>query len=397
MNQGQESKCDVVIIGGGIIGSSIAYFLASNKDFNGSILVIEKDPSHRESSTALSVGGIRQQFSVPENIEISKYGIHFIKNIDKFLSVDGEYTDVSFVENGYLFLASPDGFETLKENHKLQTGHGANVELLPADKLQQKFSWLNTDGLAGGCLGLRDEGWLDPYSLLRGFIAKSKSLGVEFIKDEVVHIQRDGGKISGLRTASGKQYTCGTAINAAGRKASEVCTMAGLAGFPVHSKKRQVYIFRCNDSISDSPLVIDPSGVYFRPEGKNFICGVSPPPDSDPNSDDFDTDNYWFDEVVWPALAHRVPVFDAIRREHTWAGHYAVNTVDQNAILGPHPELNNFILANGFSGHGLQQAPAVGRAISELIIYGKFASLDLSGFSYDRFAKGRPVRERNVV
>src|SRR5262249_53538952 len=140
-----------------------------------------------------------------------------------------------------------------------------------------------------------------------------------------------------------------------------------------------------------------PSGVWFRPEHASYIGGVSPSEAEDPDCTDFETDDRLFEEVVWPALAHRVPAFEAIRLARAWAGHYDYNTLDQNAIIGPHPEVDNFYLANGFSGHGLQQSPAVGRAIAELIALGRLRSIDLSRFSYARVTAGRPIIELNVV
>lgn len=388
---------DIIIIGGGIIGSSIAYFLSGNRSFKGSVLVIEKAPDYIHSSTTLSVGGIRQQFSLPENIEISKFGIHFIKNIKEYLTVNGEYPDLSFVENGYLFLASHAGKDVLQSNYNQQKELGADVALLSPESLQLRFPWLSVDDLSAGCFGLSGEGWIDPYSLLRGFIASARNQGVDYIKDEVTRISHNSETVRAVSTINGQEYGCGMVINATGRDASKIARMIGIDDFPVHSKKRQVYVFRCLESIKNCPLVIDPSGVYFRSEGRNYLCGVSPPPNNDPDSEDFDIDNSWFDDVIRPVLAKRVEIFNAIRREHTWAGHYAVNILDHNAILGPHPEIKNFIFANGFSGHGLQQSPAVGRAISELITEGKYVNIDLGRFSYNRLNSKDFIRESNIV
>ncbi|MFC2120829.1 NAD(P)/FAD-dependent oxidoreductase [Bacteroidota bacterium] len=395
-SQSRKSFYDVIIVGGGIMGSSIAYFLANNKNFKGSILVIEKSPAHFESSTALSVGGIRQQFSTPENIEISRFGASFIKDAAQYLTVDGDVPYLPFVENGYLFLATKKGEKTLKENYLLQKKHAVDVEYLSPQKLKIKFPWLNVDDLSSGCFGMKNEGWTDPYALLKAFIRKSKSIGVTFLKNEVISIKHNSKKINTVELDSGMKYSCGTLINAAGPRAAEISAMIDIK-LPVRSKKRYVYTFVCKDIIENCPFVIDPTGVYFRPEGNKYLCGVSPPEDNDPDTYDLDVKYYLFDEIIWPVLASRVDYFEAIRRDHSWAGHYAYNTFDQNAILGFHPEIKNFIFANGFSGHGLQQAPAVGRAISELIIYGSYQSLDLSKLNYERIKTGKPVKERNIV
>jgi len=388
---------DVAIIGGGIIGSSIACFLATNRDFKGSVLIIEKHPAYFYSSTTLSVGGIRQQFSVAENIEISKFGIEFIKNSGDLLAANGDVPDVYFTEKGYLFLATEKGKETLLHNYDLQKKHNVNVEMLSNNDLKRKFPWLSVGDLIGGCFGIQDEGFLDPYILLKAFINKSKTLGVEFIKDEVVSIKREKNAVTQIELKGGDRITCGNIVNASGASASQVSKMAGITNFPVESRKRNVFVFRCNNKIENCPMVIDPSGVYFRPEGKNFLCGVSPPADQDPESFDFEVTHSMFEEHIWPILAERVEIFDAIRCEHSWAGHYAYNIHDQNAILGFHPEIKNFVFANGFSGHGLQQAPAVGRAISELFTYGNYTTLDLSRLNYSRFKENNLLKEINVV
>lgn len=248
-----------------------------------------------------------------------------------------------------------------------------------------------------GSLGLRNEGWFDPYSLLMAFIRKARSLGVQYIKDEAVKIHRQGNKVSGVRLASGESLIGQFIVNATGVKAAEVAQMAGVNDLPVRPRKRFVYTFHCREKIPNCPLVIDPTGVYFRPEGEIFICGVSPPESEDQDCLDFEMDYQPFEEIIWPVLAHRVPVFESIKRGHSWAGHYAYNPIDQNAILGPHPEIRNSIFANGFSGHGLQQAPAVGRAISEWITFGAYKTLDLSKFSFSRFARNELIKEINVV
>ena len=145
------------------------------------------------------------------------------------------------------------------------------------------------------------------------------------------------------------------------------------------------------------PFTIDVNGMAFRPEGGQYLAILSPPAEQDPDSDDLELEYELFEETIWPALAARVPAFEAIKLVRAWAGHYDYNTFDQNAIIGPHPEIGDLLFCNGFSGHGLQQSPAAGRAVAELIVHGKFLSLDLSNFGYERIAEGRAMTEVNVV
>jgi FAD-dependent oxidoreductase domain-containing protein 1 len=388
---------DIIIVGGAIMGSSIAYFTAANPTFKGKIAVIEKDPTYAQSSTSLSAGGIRQQFSNQENILISKFGARFLKDINKHLKVDDDAINIYFVENGYLFLATEKGLSILERNHSLQTSLEADVTILDANQLKKKFSWMNVEDIAAGSFGYPNSGWFDAHCLTMAFKNKAKSLGVEYIEDTVVDINFNQHQVTQVVLASGAVLNSGKVINASGAQAAKVSKMAGIKDLPVHSRKRFVFLFKCNEQLPDCPLVVDPTGAYFRPEGKNFICGISPPEDDDPDCEDFHMDYSVFEERLWPILAERVPLFEAIKRTSSWAGHYAFNVLDQNAIIGAHPEKNNFFFANGFSGHGLQQSPAVGRAISELIIYGKFQSINLDCFSFERFAENKLVKELNIV
>jgi sarcosine oxidase len=393
---GKADSYDVVIVGGGVIGSAIAYFLAAEPSFDGRVLVVEKDFSYRYGSTGRSVSSIRQQFSTPENIAISLYGARFLKQIGNHLSLDGEAPALSFREDGYLFLASPAGLPILRENHALQIAQGADNVLLTPEELAARFPWLEVADLGGGCLGLSMEGWFDPHALLQAFRRKARSLGVSYLEDRVVSLARDGGRVTAAKLASGGRIGCGWLVDAAGPRAAEVAAMADL-NLPVHPRKRFVFAFACRSALANCPLVIDPSGLYFRPEGQGFITGISPAADADPDCLDFEIDYEVFETVIWPALAARVPAFAEIRQTTAWAGHYAVNSFDHNAILGPHPEVANFLFANGFSGHGIQQSPAVGRAIMEQIVHGGYRSLDLGRFGYRRLLDDTPLRERNVV
>lgn len=388
---------DVVIIGGGVIGSSVACWLAADPDFDGSVVVVERDPSYRNSSTARSNSCIRQQFSTPENIEISRFGIHFIKNVGDYLSVDGERPELSFVESGYLFLADSGNEAALRNTLRILECQGVDdVEWRSVAQLQDQYPWLNTDAMTGATLGIRNEGWFDPFSLLQAFKRKAQSLGVEYISAEVTGMRREQGCITRVDTQASGTLACGAVVNAAGPRARFVANMAGL-DVPVSPRKRDVFVFQCRQEVPIEPLVIDPRGLYFRREGQYFICGRQPAADKDPESLGLDVDHEFFEATLWPQLAALVPAFEAIKPVNAWAGHYALNLADQNALLGPLPEVENLYFANGFSGHGMQQSPAVGRAISELMVHGRFRTLDLTRLLAARLVTSDLLREAYVV
>jgi len=386
-----------VVIGGAIIGSAVATFLAMRPDFDGRILVVERDPTFRASSTTLSAASIRLQFSTPLNIEISRFGLEVVRHPERFLAVDGEVPEVDFVENGYLFLATDAGLATLERNHAVQRSLGVPVTLLSPPELRARFDWINADDLAGASLGLADEGWFDAHALLQGFRRRARSLGVAERIGEVTGIEVEDDRAAVVRLADGSGIVAGWVVNAAGPRAAQVAAMAGV-DLPVRPRKRHVYHFEAPVSLGAAPLVVDPCGVYFRPEGPGYLTGYSPiGDDADPDTLDLEVDRWRFESHVWPALAHRVPAFDRLRLLDAWAGHYEMNTIDHNAIVGPHPRLRNLLFANGFSGHGLQQAPAVGRGLAEWIATGGYETLDLSPLGYERIERGEPIVELNVV
>jgi glycine/D-amino acid oxidase-like deaminating enzyme len=385
---------DVIIIGGGLTGCATAYFLAAGK-FDGSVLVVERDPTYAHAPSARSAGGIRQQFSTPENIRIGLFGAEFIKNIDQYLSVDGDVPVVDFKERGYLILASPDTLSLMQENHAVQRQLGANIAYQTNDELTVRFPWLATKGLAGGFLGLANEGWLDPYSLLQAFRRKAISLGVTVITDEVTQLRRRKDRVSELALRSGGSLTPGVVLNAAGaRDATGLAAQVGIQ-LPVEPRKRCVFVFECREEVGSTPHVILPNGVAFRYEGKRYLAVVAPPPERDQPTTDFDIDYGIFDEIIWPALAERVPAFEAIKVTNAHSCHYDFNTLDENVILGHVPEVENFLVAAGFSGHGLMQSPAVGRALSELVLFGEYRTLDLARLGYERVLAGTPLLETN--
>ncbi|PWR24699.1 NAD(P)/FAD-dependent oxidoreductase [Zavarzinia aquatilis] len=388
---------DVVIVGGAVTGSSVAYHLAAHPGFSGRILVVEKDPAYRFCASALSAASIRQQYSSAINIAISLHGIRFLRGIGETLAVDGEAPAIGLVEGGYLFLASEAGRPVLEANHRLQREMGADVALLGPDGLSARFPWLNTEGLALGSFGVTGEGWFDGYGLMQAFRRKARSLGVEYRAATVTDVERAGDRVAAVRLDDGSRIPCGALVNAAGGGGQALARATGLH-IPVHNKKRYIFTFTCAERVSGAPLLIDPTGLYFRPEGQGFLCGIQPPEDRDPDADgDFEVDHSFFDDHIWPTLAARVPAFERIRQGRAWAGHYDMNLFDHNAIVGPAGEVGNFYLANGFSGHGLQQSPAIGRGLAELIVEGAYRSLDLSPLGFGRIAAGRPVRELNIV
>ncbi len=389
-------RFDVVIAGGAVMGSAVAYFLGADPDFDGSVLVVEPDPSYGACATTRSWGGIRQQFSTPENVRMGLFGAAFVKGAAETLSVDGEAPDLGFREHGFLFLASNSGLPVLQSNCRLQNDLGASIALLTPDEIGARFPWLNLDDIAAGGFGLENEGWIDPASLLQAFRRKARALGARYAKDEVTAVELHGGRVTGVHLEAGGRVACGTLVDAAGPWAAAVARMAGVE-LPVRPRKRMTYVFDCRTEVSPMPLTIDVSGVAFRPEGGQYLAILSPPAAQDPDSDDLELEYELFEETIWPALAWRVPAFEAIKLVRAWAGHYDYNTFDQNAIIGPHPEVGGLLFCNGFSGHGLQQAPAAGRAVAELIVHGRYLSLDLSNFGYERIVEGQAIAEVNVV
>ncbi|MES2105393.1 MAG: FAD-binding oxidoreductase [Pseudomonadota bacterium] len=386
-------KNQVIIIGGGAIGSAIAYFLAAHPRFKGKITVIERDPSYAQASSALSASSIRQQFSTPVNIAMSQFGIRFLRELPQHLAVNGETPDLALTENGYLYLATAAGEQALRDNHAIQKQQGVDAALLEPAALQARFPWLDTADLALASLGLSGEGWFDGYGLLMAFRRKARSLGVQFVAAQASSLVRRGNKVSAVRLDDGSELACDWAVNAAGAWARPLLADTGF-DLPVYGRKRCVFVFSSPAQTPGCPLVIDPSGLWFRAEGAYWICGLPPPQDG--NDLPLEVDYELFD-LTWPVLAQRVPGFEAIRMQRAWAGYYEYNSFDQNAILGPHPLLSNLLLANGFSGHGLQQSPAVGRGLAEWIADGAYTSLDLSPLSAQRLLDKRPLLEKNII
>lgn len=420
---------DVVVIGGGVMGSSIAYWLKKTVYKDSCIVVIERDPTYTKASTSLSVGGLRQQFSLKENIQMSLYGAEFLRKLNTHLAVQGEPPiDVNFHPYGYLLLATANGAQTLMENSKLQNSMGAKNILLTPQKLKNLFPWINVDNIELACLGLEKEGWFDPWSLLCAFRRKALSLGVQYIHAEAVGFEKEkldedyvtySGGMTELReritsviidTPDGNRHAIkfAAAVISAGAFSGELAKKAGIGvgsgirgvPLPVEPRKRFVYCFHCPGGPGlNTPLTVDTTGTYFRRDGLagNYICGRSPSPNEEPAVDDLSVDHEYFDEKIWPVLAGRVKAFEDLKVKSSWAGYYEYNTYDRNGIIGVHPYYTNLCIATGFSGHGIQQAPAVGRAVAELIFYKEFTSIDLTRLGFNRFIDDTPILERNIV
>jgi len=401
-----NDRYDVVIVGGAVIGSAIAYFLAANPDFDGKVLVVERDPTYLKAATSLSSSSIRTQFSNPINVRISQFGSEFIRTFADRMQVAGEAKpDLGFHPGGYLFLAgSPEQQTVLRENHAVQKACGADVVLWDRDELANAFPHLHVEDILLASYGRSGEGWFNNTGLLHGFKARARELGADYVTDEVVGIDREGGRVTAVRLRSGARVEAGAVVNASGPRAALTARMAGL-DVPVEPRKRTIFVFDCAETPEGHatvnggrlPLMIDPSGVFCRPEGRFFLAGCPPVEDPAADFDDFEPRHEEFEDIIWPTLAGRSPAFEAIKVVNQWAGHYDFNVLDHNLVVGRHPDVQNFIFANGFSGHGLQQSPATGRGVSELIVYGQYRTLDLSEVGYERIVENRPFLEKAVI
>jgi len=387
---------DVIIIGGAVMGASAAWWLTRMAP-GLKVLVVERDPGYARSATALSVASVRQQFSDPTNVKISRFGVDFIRNFAERIGPDGGVPSLGLQENGYLFLTTdPAQKPVMEELAAMQRSLGAATEVWSPDKVKIRFPWLECSDLAAGSFGARDEGWFDNMGLLQGFRNAARAQGARFIAAQATGLQVQAGRVTGVEIEGRGIVSCGAAINAAGTRGANVLAWAGLS-LPVEPRKRTVFVIDApNARHPDAPLLID-HGFYLRPEHGQWITATVPQGDSACDPNDFEPDLHLFEDVIWEQLFARAPGFDAVKVVRHWVGQYDYNTLDQNAILGPHPALPNLFLMNGFSGHGLQQAPAVGRGIAEHVLNGGWQSIDLSALSFDRVAACRPMVERAIV
>ncbi|HYO60358.1 MAG TPA: FAD-binding oxidoreductase [Actinomycetota bacterium] len=371
-------RSQVVVVGGGIVGSCVAWFLAQR---GAEVTVVEKDPTYERSSTSRSAAAIRQQFHLGVNVAMSRFGYEFYSALG----------DVDFVERGYLVLATADAVPRLEAAHRNQLDNGASVDLLDRADLRARFPWLKGDDVAAATFGTAGEGWFDPVAALAEVRAGAARLGARYLRDEVTDVDVDGGRVVSVRLRERGRIDCEHVVNAAGPGAGAVSAAVG-EPVPVEPRKRTVCVFRARERIEAFPNLVDPTvagrGLYVRPYDDLYMAVTAPPPDRDPATTDLEPDVYLFDDVIRDALARRVRGFEDAELVRAWAGHYEMNTYDQNAIVGAHPHVAGFWLACGFSGHGVMHAPAAARGIAEMITGGRYETIDLTPFSVERIARG---------
>ncbi|MFT5345202.1 MAG: glycine/D-amino acid oxidase-like deaminating enzyme [Dinoroseobacter sp.] len=396
-----QTSYDIVIIGGAIMGSSTAWFLTEQTDFDGRVLVIERDMSFATCSTAHTNSCMRQQFSEELNVRVSQFAADFVNNIRARMGGDARVPNLSIRSFGYMYLAGTEGFaNVLRENQKVQLACGAETELMTPEQIKAAYPFYNVDDLVLGSINTKDEGYWDGGAVFDWWRRQARERGVEYVQNEVVAINKHaaGTRVESVVLASGEVIACAQLVNASGPRARMTAKMAGI-DIPVEPRKRFSWVFAAAHPLDrDLPLTIDPSGVHFRENGGGtYLAGGHSEVDPAADPDDFNMDLALWQDHIWPIIAARLPQFEAIKVQSEWTGHYAYNTFDHNAIIGPHTQIENFFFLNGFSGHGLQQSPAMGRGTAELLVHGEYRSLDLGAFNYTRLVEDRAIIEKAVI
>ena len=382
------SRCDVAIIGGGIVGAATAaQLLLADPALD--VLVVEPDPAYTDAATPRSSGGIRRLFSCPENIQLAQYTHEIIAAWPDFAGPDAP--DLQWRPGGYLFIAGPQDSPTLQANLETQQAHGVPAHWLDPADLAARFPYLATHDLGGAVLCPGD-GWLDPHSLLHGVLALAKRLGAAFRIDRAVGFSTRRGTVEAVELESGAAIAAGAVVDAAGCWAPALAAQVGMP-VPVEPMRRLEHYVEAPAELPGLPFVKDPTGLAVRPEGAGLSTGVV---DFDHPTETAIAHDY-FDGTVWPALAHRIPALDELRLRSTMVGYYDQNRLDGNLIIGNRPgHADNFYLACGFSGHGLMQALGVGRALAELILHGEFRTIDLERLTYRRVVEQAPYPEDGI-
>jgi FAD-dependent oxidoreductase domain-containing protein 1 len=379
-----------IVVGGGAIGSSAAYWLTRLAPSGPPVVVVERDPSYRIASTTLSAASIRQQFTTPLNVQLSRFGWQFLSAC----GADGDAGSVGLVENPYLFLGSAAASPLLRARATLARSLGHEVEEYDPAALAAAFPWLALDGVALGTRARRGEGCLDGALLLGWLRTRAIAGGARYLRGEVIDVELRGERVNAVRLADGTRLEAGCVIDAAGAWAAPVAALVGVE-LPIRARRRSAFVASCPTPLAAFPILIDTSGVFVRAEQRRFLCMVAPAPADDADDLPLEPDHRLFDDIIWPALAARVPAFEALRIEAAWAGYYEYSTFDQNGFVGRAGPAN-FVVAAGFSGHGLMHSPGVGRAVAELVAFGEYQTLDLAPLSPGRIGARRPIREDAV-
>jgi glycine/D-amino acid oxidase-like deaminating enzyme len=383
----------VVIIGGAIVGSFVGWSLRQ-AGFTGPITVVEKDPTYHRSSTALSAAAIRTQFATVTNVEMSLHAVDLLRRITEHFGPDA---DVGYTERGYLILAPPDQVEERRARVAVQVAAGADVVALDPDQVAGRFPYLDLGGVGVGTFGRSGEGWFDAWSLLSLVRRAALAADVTYLAGEVVSLHPDGQLIAAVGLADGQRIACDRCVIAAGPASGRVAGLAGIE-LPVSPRKRTVFCFESRLHAPDFPFLADTSGIWVKPEGHQFIGGVPPAVDDDHDADgDFEPHHDLMEDVFWPALVERVPTMDRLRLTRAWAGHYEVNALDHNGVIGFHDRIENLVFATGFSGHGVMHAPATGRGVAELLTTGAYQTIDLNPLGWERVRDDRPLVEAVVI
>ncbi|KAH8395464.1 hypothetical protein KR215_006932 [Drosophila sulfurigaster] len=417
-----QTHCDVLIIGGGAIGSSIAFWLKQKARDGLNVVVVEKDETYAKSGVHVSTGALCQQFSLPENIQMSLFGAEFMRKANEHFGSD---IPLHYTPHGQLVLAQESDAVALQQSSQLQNELGARNQLLTPDRLQTRFPWLNTQNVALGCLSLEGEGWFDSWALLTNLRRAACGYGAHIVHGQVTGFQYQSqsdiivtGDTSGttesnyqsldkvlVQMPDGTERTIKFAlcVIAAGSDSDQVARLAHIgqgAGIlqvplPIDARQRHTYVISTQEEKTHSmamsmPMIVDTSGSYIRRQGLggHYVYGIN---SASP------ADSSYFDLMIRPSLTKRIPAFEGATIEHCSSGSYAYNVYDENGILGAHPYYHNLYIATGFSGQGMQQSPAVGRAVSELIMDGQFRTLDLSRLSFDRLIVDKPMYEFNSL
>ena len=381
---------EVCIIGGGVIGASVAYHLAEAGCTD--VLVVHRDEKQEMGSTGKSMGGVRAQFSTPVNVRMSQYSIELFS---RFEDVTGHTAD--YRPHGYLFVATSDEqLERLRANREMQAAEGLrNVREVSTEEIREMSPGIRHDDVRGGMFCPTD-GFVDPYSVLRGFSLRARERGVRFrLSTDVTGIELEGGRVAQVKTTRGVVSTR-TVVNAAGAWAAEVAALAGVE-LPVRPLRRQIVTTQRIESLPERlPMVVDVSnGFHFRPDGERLMMGWPDPEETYGYKTAFDPS---FIEKILERAARRVPALAdvGVNPRQCWAGLYEV-TPDHHAIIGPAPEVPGLYLVNGFSGHGVMHSPAAGRALSEIILNGESRTLDIKPLRPERFAEGDLIKEAIVI